>query len=95
MDVSGFIALTNHQVGRRICVGRHVANNSIFIDIVSLLWGTSIEPLKDEAGRPLLPDVNASINNGLTVVPVPFKCSITPRFAEAEVVVAQTVELYA
>ncbi|KAJ3981949.1 hypothetical protein F5890DRAFT_1416642, partial [Lentinula detonsa] len=28
----------SYGFGKRICVGRHVANNSLFIHIVSLLW---------------------------------------------------------
>ena len=53
--------------GRRICVGRHVANNSVYIDIVSLLWACDIAPLKDAAGKPIMPDTEGFINDGLVL----------------------------
>lgn len=53
--------------GRRICVGRHVANNSVYIDIVSLLWGTTIAPLKDAQGKPIMPDTEGFVNDGLVL----------------------------
>ena len=51
----------------RICVGRHVANNSVFIDIACLLWATTIAPIKDSEGRPAMPDTEAFINDGLVL----------------------------
>lgn len=50
-----------------ICVGRHVANNSLFIDIACLLWAASIAPVKDEHGKPIIPVESKSINDGLVV----------------------------
>ncbi|KAI0258326.1 cytochrome P450 [Gloeopeniophorella convolvens] len=44
--------------GRRACVGKHVANNSLFIDIATLLWGLKFEPKKDEQGREVPVNVN-------------------------------------
>ena len=35
---------------RRVCVGKHVANNSLFIDF-AMLWACNIEPGKDENGN--------------------------------------------
>ena len=43
----------------RICVGRHMANNALFIDIATLLWAANISALKDEQGKPTLPDTLA------------------------------------
>ncbi|KAJ7810244.1 cytochrome P450 [Mycena olivaceomarginata] len=57
--------------GRRICVGRHVSNNSMFIEIACLLWSFNIGPGKDKDGNIVLP--------GLVVRPAAFPCSITPR----------------
>ncbi|KAI0297641.1 cytochrome P450 [Russula brevipes] len=53
--------------GRRLCVGRHVANNSLFIDIAILLWGANIERKKDASGRPLPLDVDGFVEDGLVV----------------------------
>ncbi|TDL15489.1 cytochrome P450 [Rickenella mellea] len=77
----------------RICVGRHVANNSVFIDVAALLWATKIEPIKDAQGQPIMPDTVSTINDGLVLRPVPFKCSITPRFPDVPAIVEQTKEL--
>jgi len=49
--------------GRRICVGRHVANNSLYIDIASLLWASWIENVP---GAPM-PDKVSLLDDGLVV----------------------------
>ncbi|KAH9049792.1 cytochrome P450 [Lactarius deliciosus] len=69
--------------GRRVCVGKHVANNSLFIDIAMMLWACNIKPGKDEHGNVISIDVNGSVEDGLVVRPVPFKADIRPRFPEA------------
>ena len=51
----------------RICVGRHMANNSLFIDIATLLWAASISAVKDEAGNPIVPDTLDSENGGFSM----------------------------
>jgi cytochrome P450 len=53
--------------GRRLCVGRHVANNSLFIDIAILLWATKMERKKDASGRLLSLDVDGFVEDGLVV----------------------------
>jgi cytochrome P450 len=53
--------------GRRLCVGRHVANNSLFIDIAILLWATTIERKKDASGKLLPLDVDGFVEDGLVV----------------------------
>ncbi|KDQ22589.1 hypothetical protein PLEOSDRAFT_1050622 [Pleurotus ostreatus PC15] len=53
--------------GRRICVGRHVSNNSMFIEIASILWACNIRPGKNEAGEIVMPDPQNSIDEGLVV----------------------------
>ncbi|CAL1708931.1 unnamed protein product [Somion occarium] len=83
----------SYGFGRRICVGRHVANNGLFINMASLLWATTIMPTTDAQGKPVIPDTHDFINNGLVLRPLPFKCKVKPRFPEAEAIVAQTREL--
>ncbi|KAJ7704017.1 cytochrome P450 [Mycena rosella] len=75
--------------GRRICLGRYVANDSLFIDMASILWGLSIAPLADAA----LPSADDCVDTGLVIRPPPFHCSLTPRFADAPGIVANTMEL--
>ena len=33
-----------------------MANNSLFVNIATVLWATNISPRKDEGGNPILPD---------------------------------------
>ncbi|KAN0132230.1 Cytochrome P450 [Lactarius tabidus] len=74
--------------GRRICPGKHVANNSLFIDIAMTLWACNIEPGKDEHGNVTPIDVDGWVEDGLVVRPVPFKADISPRFPEAVAMLA-------
>ncbi|KZV75180.1 cytochrome P450 [Peniophora sp. CONT] len=74
--------------GRRVCVGKHVANNSLFIDIATCLWATTFANVK---GQKL--DVNGCVDEGLVVVPKPFKVDIQPRFSEALAILSQECEL--
>jgi len=53
--------------GRRICPGKHVANNSLFIDIAMVLWACKIEPGKDENGNVIPIDVDGWVEDGLVV----------------------------
>ncbi|KZV60974.1 cytochrome P450 [Peniophora sp. CONT] len=74
--------------GRRICVGRHVANNSLFIDIAICLWAFS---LVKEKGKEL--DVDGFVEDGLVVRPQPFGVDVEPRFPEAITLLSQECEL--
>ena len=51
--------------GRRVCPGKHVANNSLFIDFAMMLWACTIEPGKDENGKIIPIDVDGCIEDGL------------------------------
>jgi len=53
--------------GRRICVGRHVANYGLFIDIACILWACHILPVKDASGKLILPVEDKEVNHGLVV----------------------------
>jgi cytochrome P450 len=81
--------------GSRICVGRYMADNSLFINIAILLWATKIERKKDASGRFLPLDVDGWVDIGLVIRPVPFEAEITPRFPEAPAMLAQERELRA
>ncbi|KAF5346118.1 hypothetical protein D9758_009950 [Tetrapyrgos nigripes] len=49
----------SYGFGYRDCVGRHLANNALFIAVSMLLWSMKIEPGKDENGKNMLPDINS------------------------------------
>ena len=52
----------------RICVGRHMANNAIFINVATILWAANITALKDEAGKPIIPNTLETVNAGVVVL---------------------------
>ena len=41
----------SYGFGQRNCIGRYMANNSLFINIAVILWATKIERKKDASGR--------------------------------------------
>ena len=51
--------------GRRICVGKYFANDSLFINAVMILWAAKLECARDENGKKLPPDPNAFVDNGI------------------------------
>ncbi|KAJ6526403.1 cytochrome P450 [Mycena capillaripes] len=83
--------------GRRNCVGRHVANDSLFIDCASILWALSVEPFYDNNGAPIIPSLDESINIGIIcmVRPPLFRCSFKPRFPNTTEIVSNSKELIA
>ena len=54
--------------GSRIRTGRHMADNSLFINIAILLWAMKIERKKDASGRFLPLDVDGWVDGGLIVL---------------------------
>lgn len=79
--------------GPRICLGRHLANNSIFMNIACLLWAANISAIKDENGKPTLPDTLRGTDRGIMMGPPHFNCTITPRFPGADNILACAREL--
>ncbi|KAI0300121.1 cytochrome P450 [Multifurca ochricompacta] len=69
--------------GKRICVGRHVANDTMFIAFAIVLWAMKLVPVKDEYGMDIPVDVNGYLDEGMLHLPLPFLCKIVPRFPEA------------
>ena len=51
--------------GRRSCVARHMANNSLFIDFAVMLWANKLERKKDASGLFLPLDVDGWVDVGL------------------------------
>jgi len=60
----------SYGFGARNCVGRHMADNSLFINIAILLWAMKIERKKDTSGQFLPLDVDGSADGGLIVLAV-------------------------
>jgi hypothetical protein len=50
-----------------MCLGMHVANNALFIDMASILWAANIEPERGTDGKPILPSRTDCIDEGIVV----------------------------
>ncbi|PSR77912.1 hypothetical protein PHLCEN_2v7654 [Hermanssonia centrifuga] len=53
--------------GRRLCAGKHLADQTVFIDIASFIWAFSVQKATDEKGLPITPSRDAIINDGVVV----------------------------
>jgi hypothetical protein len=58
---------TDNRIPGSICVGRYVANNTLFIDIAQILWACTLEKARDEFGNYLEYDDHANYKEGLVV----------------------------
>jgi len=80
--------------GRRICVGKELALESLFITISRILWAAKLERKKDENGRDIPLDTDTMIDAGLITRPVAYDCVVTPRFSEAVFILAEERERF-
>ncbi|KAJ7359893.1 cytochrome P450 [Mycena albidolilacea] len=64
--------------GRRVCPGMYLAQNSINLNTMNLLWAFDFKPDMDTNGNPIPVDIFA-YRKGIATAPLPFKCRITPR----------------
>ncbi|KAK1988359.1 cytochrome P450 [Colletotrichum cereale] len=71
--------------GRRICPGRFLADESLFITIARILATFDIRKAVDESGNEIDPEIHAT--SGLISTPLPFPYSIKPRSASAVVLI--------
>lgn len=53
--------------GRRICPGRHVADDIMFIFIAVLLWALNIERKRNADGTVTPLDADGSVDDGVVV----------------------------
>ena len=51
--------------GRRICVGKDLANESLFINISRILWATKMEPPRDKNGKQVPLDIETFVDGGV------------------------------
>jgi len=68
--------------GRRICPGRGLAENSVFLMTASIISAFDIEPAVDQIGVKIPIDVQYS--SGLVSLPEDFQCCIKPRAPSAK-----------
>ncbi|KAL1946267.1 hypothetical protein VTO73DRAFT_15394 [Trametes versicolor] len=72
--------------GRRICPGRHFANDALFLAVASVLHVFDIGPPMGEDGKPL-PVAPKIVMDYFLSYPEPFQCTITPRSEKASMLV--------
>jgi cytochrome P450 len=68
--------------GRRICPGRHFADNSLFLTISTLLATIDVVRAKDASGKEIIPEVGTT--PGLLNSPTPFLWAVRSRGQQAE-----------
>lgn len=74
--------------GRRLCAGRHLAIESMWIAIASILASSTISRDKGLDGKPVTPKEDYLA--GFLCYPKPFKCDVRPRSAEHAALLAET-----
>ncbi|KAI0058254.1 cytochrome P450 [Artomyces pyxidatus] len=72
--------------GKRICPGRHVVDETLFIVVAYVLATFDVRHARDADGNPVPAD--PAYMGMQTSKPEPFECSITPRSKAAEVLIA-------
>ena len=55
----------SYGFGRRICVGKHAANEVLFIDIATVLWAAQLERACDASGKEMPLDTDSQIDTGM------------------------------
>ncbi|KAI0301682.1 cytochrome P450 [Multifurca ochricompacta] len=83
----------SYGYGRRLCVGQYLANDSVFINIATMLWAARFEHEKEGNGQEVSLDADSFIGNGIVSRPVSIPYRITPRFPEAVAMLAEAREL--
>jgi cytochrome P450 len=63
--------------GRRVCPGTHIADQSIFATLATVVHTLDIRRAKDRNGKEVIPE--ARMNSGLICHPVPFEYEIHKR----------------
>ena len=53
--------------GRRICVGKDLANESLFINTVRTLWAAKLARPRDERGKEVPLDIGAMVDAGIVL----------------------------
>lgn len=73
------LPLTGFGFGRRICSGRNIARNGLFIHMAKLLWAFDVEAgISEITGeREMVDDLAGS--EGFVFIPKPFKAFFRPR----------------
>ncbi|KAI7872656.1 cytochrome P450 [Spinellus fusiger] len=69
----------NFGWGRRMCPGIYLAETEMFLTYVALWACCTIEPVLDSKGKPLYADIEGFVDNGLVLMPKPYKVRFVER----------------
>ncbi|KAL0961325.1 hypothetical protein HGRIS_006283 [Hohenbuehelia grisea] len=83
--------ITAFGFGRRACVGRALAHETLWLAIATMLSVFRFAKAKREEGEEV--DVDGSFTDSLIIHPQPFRCSITPRTEEHRKLVMNTPQI--
>ncbi|PYH89308.1 cytochrome P450 oxidoreductase [Aspergillus ellipticus CBS 707.79] len=72
--------------GRRVCKGRYIASNSLFVLMARVLWAFDIKAPVGEDGRPVEVD-DMAFGSAFVSIPEPFEAVFVPRSERAREVV--------
>jgi cytochrome P450 len=70
---------TGFGFGRRICTGRIIARNQLFIQMARMLWAFDVEAGVDEATGQRRKVDDMDCTEGFVTLPKPFKAEMRPR----------------
>ena len=56
---------STYGLGRRACVGKHLANEALFIDIATVLWAANFERAIDQDGKEVHIDTETFLDTGI------------------------------
>ncbi|KAJ7234772.1 cytochrome P450 [Mycena haematopus] len=75
--------------GRRSCPGIHLAQNSINLNAMNLVWAFNFTTDTDAEGNPIKLNT-LDYQRGILTGPKPFRCKITPRSTEKAEIIERT-----
>ena len=53
--------------GRRACVGKHAANDALFVSVATVLWAMRLERARDESGEEVPLDTETAVDSGMVM----------------------------
>ncbi|KAI0784068.1 cytochrome P450 [Abortiporus biennis] len=71
--------------GKRACPGRNVAEDSLHMFALYILWALKIEPKRTEDGKPIVISPSDYHSTGVVLHPAPYRCNFSLRFPDVEV----------
>lgn len=61
------VVIDEFYLHTRMCIGKDVANQALFIDIATLLWAFDIEKAIDKDGKIIVPSRTDFVDEGVVV----------------------------